>query len=63
MNLSDDKLKSFFIKKAKLGLNPGISFGSNGSGFMRLNFAVSTQQMKEVVKRLDKALKENYFLI
>ncbi len=59
MNLSDDKLKSFFIKKAKLGLNPGISFGSNGSGFMRLNFAISTQQMKEVVKRLDKALKRD----
>lgn len=57
MNLSDKKLRDFFVKNAKLGLNPGLGFGSNGSGFMRLNFAVSTEKMKEVVSRLDNALK------
>ena len=39
MNLTDDELKSFFINKAKIGLNTGISFGEGGSGFMRLNIA------------------------
>ncbi len=39
MNLSDDELKSFFVKQAKVGLNPGISFGESGSGFMRMNIA------------------------
>lgn len=39
LNLSDDELKRLFIEKAKLGLNPGISFGREGSGFMRLNIA------------------------
>ena len=58
MNLSDKKLRDFFVKQARLGLNPGLGFGSNGSGFMRLNFAVSTQKMNEVVERLDKALSE-----
>jgi len=56
MNLSDRKLRDFFVREAKLGLNPGLGFGSNGSGFMRLNFAVSTEKMKEVVDRLDNAL-------
>lgn len=56
MNLSDKKLRDFFVREAKLGLNPGLGFGSNGSGFMRLNFAVSTEKMKEVVTRLDNAL-------
>jgi cystathionine beta-lyase len=56
MNLDDKKLRDFFVKKAKLGLNPGLGFGSNGSGFMRLNFAVSTEKMKEVVDRLNQAL-------
>ena len=57
MNLSDRKLRDFFVKEAKLGLNPGLGFGSNGSGFMRLNFAVSVEKMQEVIKRLDEALK------
>jgi len=58
MNLSDKKLRDFFVKEAKLGLNPGLGFGSNGTGFMRLNFAVSTEKMKEVVVRLDSALEK-----
>jgi cystathionine beta-lyase len=56
MNLDDRGLKDFFIKEAKLGLNPGLGFGTNGSGFMRLNFAVSTDKMKEIIDRLDNAL-------
>jgi len=56
MNLGDRKLRDFFVKEAKLGLNPGLGFGSNGSGFMRLNFAVSVEKMQEVVNRLDEAL-------
>nr|WP_321266537.1 pyridoxal phosphate-dependent aminotransferase [uncultured Sulfurimonas sp.] len=56
MNLSVKKLREFFIQDAKLGLNAGLSFGREGSGFMRLNFAVSTQKMHEIIKRLDNAL-------
>ncbi|PHS25707.1 MAG: aminotransferase [Methylophaga sp.] len=39
MGLNDDDLKEFFVKQAKVGLNPGISFGEAGSGFMRMNIA------------------------
>lgn len=43
LNLTDDELKDFFVKRAKVGLNPGISFGEVGSGFMRMNIAAPRQ--------------------
>jgi len=39
LDLSDEALKSFFIHQAKVGMNPGISFGEVGTGFMRMNIA------------------------
>jgi cystathionine beta-lyase len=56
MGLRDRDLRAFFINEARLGLNAGISFGREGSGFMRLNFAVSSAKMLEIIKRLDYAL-------
>lgn len=60
MNLRDKKLREFFVKEAKLGLNAGISFGKEGSGFMRLNFAVSRDKMSKIIEQLNSAL-ENRF--
>ena len=57
MQRKDKALREFFIKEAKLGLNAGISFGREGSGFMRLNFAISYDKMLEVIQRLENALK------
>lgn len=51
-------IRDFFIKDAKLGLNAGMSFSREGAGFMRLNFGVSRDEMQEIIKRLDKALRE-----
>ena len=56
MKLRDKLLRDFFIEEAKLGLNAGISFGREGSGFMRLNFAVSHIQMLNIVKLLKRGL-------
>lgn len=56
MGLSDKGLRKFFVEEAKLGLNAGLSFGREGSGFMRLNFAISSSRMSQVIKKLDKAL-------
>ena len=56
LGFRDKKLREFFITEAKLGLNAGLSFGREGSGFMRLNFAVSSAKMLEVIKRLRNAL-------
>ena len=57
MNLTNKELASFFIDKAKLGLGNGFLFGKSGSGFMRLNFAVTQQVMNEALDRLENALK------
>ena len=60
MELRDKELRSFFIEEAKLGLNAGISFGREGSGFMRLNFALSRAKMLQVIEHLENALENRY---
>ncbi|SFV59777.1 Aspartate aminotransferase [hydrothermal vent metagenome] len=57
MGLKDRELREWFVKEAKLGLNAGLSFGREGSGFMRLNFAVPSDTMQEIIQRLQEALK------
>ena len=57
LGLRDKALREFFVKEARLGLNAGISFGREGSGYMRLNFALSSTKMSEIRKRLENALK------
>jgi len=54
---SNRKLREFFVDEAKLGLNPGISFGRAGDGYMRLNFGVSSDKMSKVISQLEAALK------
>lgn len=52
MNLNDDALKDFFVKQAKVGLNPGISFGDAGSGFMRINIAAPRKVILDACQRM-----------
>jgi cystathionine beta-lyase len=54
------KLVDLFVNKAKLALNDGAMFGSEGEGFMRLNIgttrAILTQaltQLKSAIEGLD----------
>ena len=60
MKLSNRALRKFFIDEAKLGLNAGLSFGREGDGFMRLNFALSSAKMSQVVQRLEQALESRF---
>ena len=60
MELRDKHLRGFFIKEAKLGLNAGISFSKEGSGFMRLNFALSHAKMSLIIKQLENALEGKF---
>ena len=61
MGLSDKALRQFFVEKVKLGLSPGTAFGKEGTQFMRLNFAVPTSVMNQVLLRLDQALSDYIF--
>lgn len=56
MGLGDRELREFFVHKAGLGLSPGLSFGREGSGFMRLNFAVASEQLDEALEKMCGAL-------
>jgi len=58
MGLRERELREWFVKEAKLGLNAGLSFGREGSGCMRLNFAVPSDTMREIVTRLQRALEK-----
>ncbi len=60
MELRDRALRDFFVKEAKLGLNAGISFGREGSGYMRLNFAVSRVKMSHIIELLKSALEKRF---
>ncbi len=56
LGLDDAGLKRFFVQDAGVGMNPGISFGEPGSGFMRLNIGCPRQTLVEVLERIKQAL-------
>ncbi len=58
LGLDDAALKQFFVQDAGVGMNPGISFGDQGSGFMRLNIGCPKAVLAEVLQRIEKALQD-----
>ncbi|MCK7547819.1 MalY/PatB family protein [Marinobacter koreensis] len=57
LGLDDAGLKRFFVQEAGVGMNPGISFGVPGRGFMRLNIGCPRATLDEVLTRIADALK------
>lgn len=41
LGMSDAQLKDFFVREARVGMNPGTVFGEGGSGFMRLKYRLT----------------------
>ena len=56
MGLTQPELVKFFEEKAKLGLNNGATFGTEGVGHMRINIATTHANMEEAMRRLTEAL-------
>ena len=56
LGLSDAALHDFMIRKAKLGLNDGCSFGRSLNGYMRLNAACPRSVLKEAMQQLEAAV-------
>ena len=52
LHLDDEGLKRFFVREARLGLNPGTVFGEGGSGFMRLNLGTSRRVLSVALEQL-----------
>lgn len=56
LGMSNAELKRFFVHEAGVGLNPGYTFGSQGSGFMRLNLGSPRAVLREALARIEQAL-------
>lgn len=46
------------LHRGRLAVNPGLTFGAEGAGFVRLNFAASTATLTEAIRRMAHALAE-----
>ncbi|HWR38274.1 MAG TPA: MalY/PatB family protein [Patescibacteria group bacterium] len=57
LGLSDEELAKLMIDKAGVALNKGAAFGSQGSGFMRMNVACARSVVKAALERIEKAVK------
>ena len=55
LKFSDEELKRFMIKEAKLGLNHGPVFGDGGEGFQRMNVACPSSVVEQALLRLEQA--------
>ncbi len=58
LGLGQEELVDFFVKKAKVGLNDGVSFSKAGEGFMRLNIGTSRKVLQEAMMRIYNAYEE-----
>jgi cysteine-S-conjugate beta-lyase len=54
--IAEGGLKEFFVKEAGVGLNDGITYGENGQGFQRINFACPRTILIEGLNRIEKAV-------
>jgi cystathionine beta-lyase len=52
-----DNPQHFFLNKAKVALNDGLTFGPGGEGFVRLNFGCPRSILEQGLERIRKALK------
>lgn len=58
LGMTQPELEDFFINKARLALNSGTMFGSQGAGFMRLNVAMPRRQLLDAMASLARAVRE-----
>ena len=52
LGMAQDELDQFYANQVKLGLNSGRTFGPDGEGFLRLNFACPRAVVEEALKRI-----------
>ncbi|MEK7630419.1 MAG: pyridoxal phosphate-dependent aminotransferase [Patescibacteria group bacterium] len=57
--MSSEEFTRFILDKARVAVLPGVNFGSMGEGHIRISFATSTENIKEGLARMKKALEEH----
>jgi cystathionine beta-lyase len=58
LGMNDAELKRFFVQEAGIGMNPGITFGEPGSGFMRMNIGCPRRVLETALEQIRQALTE-----
>ena len=58
LGMNDAELKRFFVQDAGIGMNPGITFGEPGSGFMRMNIGCSRRVLETALGQIRQALNQ-----
>lgn len=53
--MTDAQLKHFFVHQVGIGMSPGILFGAEGSGFMRLNIGASKRVILDIGNKIVKS--------
>ncbi len=61
LGLDQKQLSEFITHKAQVGLNDGLSFGTGGEGFQRINFACPRSTLEEGLKRIQDAVEHAAF--
>lgn len=56
LGMDPERLKKFFNDEARIGINYGSNFGSQGEGFVRLNFGCPRLLLREGLRRLEEAV-------
>jgi cystathionine beta-lyase len=56
MGMTDAQLKRFFVQEAGVGLSPGIVFGQQGSGYMRMNIGAPRQSIRSALAQIVQAI-------
>lgn len=59
LGLDSEELETFMIKEAKVGLNKGVAYGTEGEQFMRMNLACPREILEEGVQRIIKAVNKH----
>lgn len=56
LGLDHDALVGLFVNKARVALNAGEMFGTQGKGFMRLNVATPKSELEKILVRIKEAV-------
>ncbi|NCU17652.1 MalY/PatB family protein [Pallidibacillus pasinlerensis] len=57
LGLNDEEIKERLIQRGKLGLEPGNKYGTDGTGFVRMNIGCTYATLQEGLHRLKRAFK------
>ncbi|MUV39235.1 Cystathionine beta-lyase [Lentibacillus sp. JNUCC-1] len=60
LGMTNEEIKDFLVKEAKVGLNNGAAYGEEGSQYMRMNIACPHETLEEGVTRVVEAVNRRF---